>query len=207
MMLLYEYPPASDRAGMQRKAIRDLEEHKKMQKNMYKNLLLAAIIIAIGFLASPVIIKVVLWIIGVGNTITALLLYNVSSLSRNTKIYTKIYDDKIENCQAGIISKDLTYITFYYEDSIESYQNNRGDLLVKLKPGYKSSVYVEDKKEKRQVKPENNMLKLRFHDTKAKLFLIENLYEKINYPHKDYNVIEDEEDEDDKWDPLHKHGL
>ena len=48
--------------------------------------------------------------------------------------------------------------------------------------------------------------------TKGKLVLINDFYEKIGYPHKEYNKIEDEEDdyyseEDMKWDRLHKHGL
>ena len=206
-MPLYEYPQALDRQTRQLKAIQDLEEHKKMQKNMYKNLILAAIIITIGFFANLLIIKVVLWLIGIGNIITAVLLYNVSALSRDSKIYTKIYSDRLEHCQCNPITKSYTYITFYYDDAIESYQNNRGDIVVKLKDNYNTQVFLESKNEKKEIKPENNLLKLKFQDTKAKLFLIDNLYEQIKYPHKEYNVIEDEEDEDDLWDPLHKHGL
>ena len=206
-MLLYEYPHHMDRQARQVKAINDLNEHKKMQKNVYKNLLLGALIIVIGFLASITVIKVVLWLIGVGNIITALLLYNVSSLSKDPKAYTKIYDDKLEHCQAGILFKKHTYITLYYDDAIRSYQNNRGELIVELKDNYRSEVYIEDKNGKHKISPENNQLTIRFQDTQAKLYLINNLYEKINYPHKEYNIIEDEEDEDDKWDPLHKHGL
>ena len=42
--------------------------------------------------------------------------------------------------------------------------------------------------------------------------LINDFYEKIGYPHKEYNKLEDDEDdyyseEDMKWDKLHKHGL
>lgn len=206
-MLLYEYPKPADRQAKQLKAINDLNEHKKMQKNMYKNLLLGALIIAVGFLAGYTIIKAVLWIIGIGNMLTAMLLYNVSSLSRDPKVYTKIYDDRLEHCQSGIISKKHKYITFYYKDSLKSYQNNRGELIIELKEQYKSEIYIEDKSGKTKITPENNQLKIRFQDTQAKLYLLNNLYEKIQYPHKQYNVIEDEEDEDDKWDALHKHGL
>lgn len=60
--------------------------------------------------------------------------------------------------------------------------------------------------------PEDGMIALSFQDTKGKLVLINDFYEKIGYPHKEYNKIEDEEDdyyseEDMKWDRLHKHGL
>ena len=203
-MPLYEYPEQLDRQSKQLKALHDLDEHKKMQKNMYKNLILAAVIITIGFFANLLIIKVVLWLIGIGNVITALLLYNVSSLSRDSKLYTKIYEDRLEHCQGNPFTKSHTYITFYYDDAVESYQNNKGELIVKLKDNYKSKTYLENKNGKHTLKPEDNLLKIRFQDTKAKLFLINNLYEQIKYPHK---VSEDEEDEEDKWDPLHKHGL
>lgn len=206
-MILYEYPPRLDRQGKQLKIVRDLEEHKKMQKNMYKNLILAAIIITIGFFAQFTLIKIVLWLIGIGNALTALLLYNVSALSRDSKLYTRIYEDRLEHCQGSVISKKHTYIEFFYDDAVKSYQNPQGNLIVELKDGYKSSVYSEDKNGKTKISPDKNQLKIKFQDTKAKLYLIDNLYEQIKYPRKEYNVIEDEEDEDDKWDSLHKHGL
>ena len=147
-MLLYEYPQHLDRQEKQLKAIHDLEEHKKMQKNMYKNLILAAVIITIGFFANLLIIKVILWLIGSGNIITAILLYNISSLSRDTKLYSRIYEDKLEHCQGNPLSKSHTYIKFYYDDAVESYQNNNGDLIVKLKDNYHSEFLIQDKKGK-----------------------------------------------------------
>lgn len=206
-MILYEYPPKLDKQGKQLKIVHDIEEHKKMRKNMYKNLILAAIIFTAGFFPQLMIIKVILWVIGGGNALTALLLYNVSALSRDSKLYTRIYEDRLEHCQGSTFSKKHTYIEFYYDDAEKSYQDRQGDLIVELKNGYKTSVYVEDKNSKIKVSPENNQLRIKFQDTRAKLFLIENFYEQIKYPHKEYNVIEDEEDEDDKWDSLHKHGL
>ena len=206
-MLLHEYPKALDHQHKHLKAVHDLEEHQKMKKNMYKNLILAALIITIGFFASVLIIKIVLWLIGIGNAITGILLYNVSSLSKDSNIYTKIYDDHLEHCQGYTLSKKHTYITFYYDDSIESYQNNKGDLVIKLKDGYKTKIFLDNKKDKLEIQPKDNLLTLKFQDTESKLFLINNLYAKIIYPHKEYNIIEDEEDEDDLWDTLHKHGL
>lgn len=82
-----------------------------------------------------------------------------------------------------------------------------------LKKVERSSFVVKDKegREKAFV-PEDGMIALSFQDTKGKLVLINDFYEKIGYPHKEYNKIEDEEDdyyseEDMKWDRLHKHGL
>lgn len=206
-MLLYEYPPKLDIHGKQKKAIHDLNEHHKMRRNMFKNLILAGIIFVIGFFVNVIIIKVLLWIIALGNALTGLLLYNVSALSRDTSLYTRIYDDRLEHCQGNAISKKHTNVTLYYSDITKSYQNNHGDLIVHLKDEFKSTAETETRKGKESAVTENNILKLKFQDTKAKLYLIDNLYEKIKYPHKEYNIIDDEEDEDDKWDPLHKHGL
>ena len=178
-----------------------------MKKNMYKNLILAALIITVGFFASVLIIKIVLWLIGIGNAVTGILLYKVSSLSRDSKIYTKIYDDHLEHCQGYTLSKKHLYITFYYDDAVESFQSNKGDLIIKLKDGYRTEIFSDDKKGKIEIQPKDNLLTLKFQDTEAKLFLINNLYKEIKYPHKEYNIIEDEEDEDDLWDSLHKHGL
>ena len=35
-----------------------------------------------------------------------------------------------------------------------------------------------------------------FQDSKTKLFLLENLHEQIKYPKKNYNVIEDEDEDE-----------
>lgn len=206
-MLLYEYPPELDVYGKQQKAIHDLSEHKKMQNNMYKNLVLATVIFVIGFFVNVLIIKVLLWLIAVGNALTALLLYNVSALSRDTSLYTRIYDDRLEHCQGYTLSKKHTTVVLFYSDIIKSCQNNHGDIIVYLKDGHNCSAQTISKKGTENAVSQDNTLKLKFQDTKAKLFLIDNLYEQIKYPHKEYNIIEDEEDEDDLWDPLHKHGL
>lgn len=206
-MLLYEFPPKLDRKSRQLKAMHDLQEHKKMQKNMYKNLVLAAVIIAISFLVSVVLIKILLILIGVGNAAVALLLYQYTALSRDTKCYTKIFDDKIEHKQNSMISKKYTIAEIFYDDIEKSYQTNSGRLVFCLKKDFKSSFSIEEKGKIIKFIPQNNSFEMKFQDTKAKLFLIDNLYEKIKYPKKNYKVIDDEEDEDDKWDKLHKHGL
>ena len=40
LQAVYEYPPKLSRAERQVKAAHDIEEHRKMQRNMYKNILL-----------------------------------------------------------------------------------------------------------------------------------------------------------------------
>lgn len=206
-MLLYEYPPKLDRHGKQLKAAHDIQEHKKMQKNMYRNLLLGGIIIILGCAVPVMIIKILVLLIGVGNMATAYLLYKYSAMSRDTKCYTRIYEDRLEHCQGSLITGNHTEITLLYDDIDRSYQDPSGKLVVCLKDGNSVKLVSEKKNKRAEKELKENKVTLDFQDTKAKLFLIDKLYDKIKYPKKNYNVIEDEDDEDDKWDPLHKHGL
>lgn len=214
MQAVYEYPPKLSRAERQVKAAHDIEEHRKMQRNMYKNILLGVVIIIIGAVfASAVFAKVLLILLGACNCSVGGLMYWYYSLSRDADVYTRIYEDHIEHSQRMGLSKSYLHICLYYEEVEKSYQTNKGRLVCVLKNVEKSSFVVKDKegREKAFV-PEDGMIALSFQDTKGKLVLINDFYEKIGYPYKEYNKIEDEEDdyyseEDMKWDKLHKHGL
>ncbi len=192
-MLMYSYPPKLDKREQVLKAAHDLEEHRKMQKNMYKNLAIAAAIIVIGFLAPPVFVKVILWLIGAGNVVVALLLYRVYALSRSTECYCRIYDDHIEHCQITLITHIKTEIVLQYADIEKSYQDKRGRLIVCLKEGASPSVTNSKPYKFMDSELSQGRLMLDFQDTRAKLFLIENLHEQINYPKKEYNIIEDDD--------------
>ena len=192
-MLMYSYPPKLDKREQVLKAAHDLEEHRKMQKNMYKNLAIAGAIVVIGFLAPPLIVKVILWLVGAGNIFVALLLYRVYALSRSTECYTRIYDDHIEHCQITLITHIKTEIVLKYSDVDKSYQDKRGRLIVCLKSGAEPSVRNSKPYKFMDSELRSGRLMLDFQDTRAKLFLIENLHEQINYPKKEYNIIEDDD--------------
>ncbi len=195
-MLLYSYPPKLDKREMMLKAANDLAEHKKMQRNMYKNIILAAVIIAIGFFAPLMIVRVILWLIGAGNLITAVLLYQVYALSRNTDHYTKIYDDHIEHRQVSLIRKIVTTANVSYSDVEKSYQDKKGRLVLVLKEGAKPDVSFSKPYKYLQSELDAGRVVLDFQDTRTKLYMLDNLYEKINYPKKEYNIIEDEDEDE-----------
>ncbi len=206
-MLLYEYPPKLDRKGKQLKAVHDLEEHKKFQKNIYRNLILGIVIVVLGMLVPLAVLKIAVMLIGFCNIGMAFLLSRYSAMSRDTNCYTRIFDDRLEHKQGSLISKNYTSVVLYYADILKSEQTPSGRLTVWLKEGH--GLQLKQDKPTRNVENElkEGKITLNFQDTRAKLYLIENLHEEIKYPKKQYNVIEDEEDEDDLWDPLHKHGL
>ena len=195
-MLMYSYPPKLDKREQVLKAAHDLEEHRKMQRNMYKNLIIASAIVVIGFLAPVMIVKVLLWLIGAGNIFVALLLYRVYALSRSTECYTRIYDDHIEHCQITLITRIKTEIVLEYKDIERSYQDKRGKLIVCLKSGAQPSVTSSKPYKFMDSEISQGRLFLDFQDTRGKLFLIENLHEQIHYPKKEYNIIEDDDPDD-----------
>ena len=129
-------------------------------------------------------------------------------------MFTRIYEDHIEHSQRMGLSKSYLHICLYYEEVEKSYQTNKGQ--TRLRAEKCGEVKLCGKGQRGQGEsffvPEDGMIALSFQDTNGKLVLINDFYEKIGYPHKEYNKIEDEEDdyyseEDMKWDRLHKHGL
>ncbi|MBR4622486.1 MAG: hypothetical protein IKO44_03005 [Ruminococcus sp.] len=205
-MLLYEYPPKLNRREKQQKAANDIAEHKKMQKGLYKNLILGCIILLIAVFVPVLIVKVLFALIGFGNIIVALLLYRYSAMSRSTECFTRIYDDRLEHKQGSVLTGKYFSCVLYYSEVVKSEQTPQGDMFFTLTPDRTASSF-ENPNSRKQKELSQNTITLHFIDTKSKLYLIENLHEQIGYPKKQYNVIEDEEDEDDLWDPLHKHGL
>lgn len=195
-MLMYTYPPKLDKREQALKAARDIEEHKKMQRNMYKNITLALVITAMGFIVPLVIFKVILWLIGAGNLITAVLLYNVYAISRSDECYTRIFDDHLEHCQISLIRKIKTEIVLEYKDIERSQQDSRGRLIVYLKDGAKPDVNFSKNYKYMQSELDEGRLVIDFQDSKTKLFLLENLHEQIKYPKKNYNVIEDDDEDE-----------
>lgn len=213
-MLLYEYPPKLSHAGRQAKALHDLEQHRKIRRNMIKNIIIAAVILALSFFVNVLIVRVVLIVIALANAAVGGLLYWYNMLSFDTKLYSRIYDDHLEHSQRVGFSKRYLHAVIAYADVEKSEQDNHGNLLVTLKSDNSAELFTCDENgENRQAyELKDNTVSLRFADTKAKLTLVSDLYEKINYPHKEYKVIEDDDDdyytaEDKKWDSFGKHGF
>lgn len=213
-MLLYEFPPKLSHAGRQAKALHDLEQHRKIRRNMIKNIIIAAVILALSFFVNVLIVKAVLIVIALANAAVGGLLYWYNMLSFDTKLYSRIYDDHLEHSQRVGFSKRYLHAVIAYADVEKSEQDNHGNLLVTLKSDNSAELFTCDENgENRQAyELKDNTVSLRFADTKAKLTLVSDLYEKINYPHKEYKVIEDDDDdyytaEDKKWDSFGKHGF
>ena len=209
--MLYEYPPKLSRSEKQQKALHDLTEHRKMRKNMFRNLVLGGFITAVSFFADNILIKILLLVLGLLNIAVGALLYWYFAYWRQADVYTRIYEDHIEHSQRKGLSGSYLEVTLFYDEIKKSWQTNSGVLVCELENVSRSVFELRHKDGTKENIKAPGKAELSFQDTAAKLYLIDKLYEKIKYPHKEYNVIEDDDDyyskEDMEWDKLHKHGL
>ncbi len=177
---------------------------------MFKNLILGAAITLIGVLAENMLAKILLIILGLGNIAVAALLYWYFAYWRQADVYTRIYEDHLEHSQRKGKGAYLEVVIWFDEVS-RSWQTNSGVLVCELDNAKRSEFKLRDKKGGVSSLEAPQKAELVFQDTAAKLYLINELWEQIGYPHKEYNVIEDDDDyyskEDMEWDKLHKHGL
>lgn len=184
MALLYEYPKknisSSEKVAL---ANEKINERKKVNKMMLKSAVLLVVLLILAAFVKVVWLKVVLIIIGLFSFLTSLLFANSIRLSLDNDIFVKIYDDHIESFQPPAFGVKKRRITINYDEVIESNQTTLGSISFKLKGNKSESIY--------------------FTDGAAKRFFIENCYDKINYPKKEYidypDIEEEKDDPDYKW--------
>ena len=192
---LYVFPPKLSRTEKQAKALNDLAEHRKISKQMYRNLILAGVIFALSLFVKFIIIKILLILLAAGNAAVGIILYRYYTLSRDTRLYTHIYPDRLEHLQKLGLMGDMLKVTLYYNEVERSSQDGRGNMCFKLKKCVKSQFAKVDKKgAESPYQLKDNLAVLKFIDTKAKLTLIDKFHDEINYPKKNYNVITDDDD-------------
>lgn len=184
MALLYEYPKKNI-SGKEKIALakEKIEERKKVNKMLIKSVVLLAVLLILAVFVSVVWLKVVLIVIGLFSFSTTFLFASSIRLSLDEDVYVKIYDDRIESYQPPAIGVKKHLVKINYSDVIESNQTTMGSISFKLKNGESDSIY--------------------FVDGATKKFFIENCYDKVNYPKKDYieypDIEEEKDDPDYSW--------
>lgn len=198
-MLLYEYPPEQDKRTSSIIEFNASMERKKIRKNAIKNVVIGVAVAALSFAVPNIPIRIFVLALSGFELFIAYFLYR-STLSINSKNdRTKIYDDHIEHRQTGVMSGRITEFNICYEDIESSAQNAVGDLVIKLKEKNNAEV-KRVKGDKTEALPlKNNCALLVFNSSEPKYYMINNLYEKIKYPKKEYLPYVDDEEEDDTW--------
>lgn len=195
-MLLYEYPPKVDKRTAQLLEFSAVGERKKVRKNALKSIVIGLIIVLIGIFIDNIPVKILILFIGAYNLFAAYLLYKSASQINDNNNWTKIYDDHIEHSQSGVVVGKTFEMTFYYDDILRTTQNSMGELVFEFTNTDKVTYRIISKKGSDDLIVKDNKLSLYFLNSKPKLYLIENFYEKIKYPKKNYLPYEDDEDEE-----------
>lgn len=211
---IYEYPGGMTRSERQAAALLRLEQHRKLRRQMIRNIILAAVIGALSFLCPVIFIRVLLILIALGNLGVGLVLYSIQLAAIDEGQFLKVYPDRLEHRMAlGLTGKHQTSV-IYFDEIVSAKQDSLGRLAVTVSPSKdsRSRFYIEDRQGRRtDLLLKDNTVQLRFPEAAPKLWLIENCWEKLHYPKKEYKKLDDSDDyytdEDKAWDPLHKHGL
>lgn len=186
-MLLYKFPKKLSASEQIEQAGEQIKVNKRIRKLKIQNLILLVVICILLWRVPIIWLKFLTAFILLICIVFNSLILMVVKRQEDSGAYTKIYDDHIEHKQARLFNlKKTNYkeVTVFYNDIISTSQDAFGNLQFKLKSGEIVSMY--------------------FCDTEAKLYLINNLYEKIKYPKKEYRDLSadevwDKEDPDFNW--------
>lgn len=186
-MLLYKFPKKLSASEQIEQAGERMKINKKIRKLKLQNVILLAVICLLLWRVPAIWLKLLItFILLICIAFNSLILMSIKRQG-DSGAYTKIYDDRIEHKQANLFNlKNTNYreVTVSYKDIVSSSQDAFGNLQFKLISGEIVSLY--------------------FCDTDAKIYLINNLYEKIKYPKKEYkdlsvDEVSDKDDPDYNW--------
>lgn len=181
-MLLYKFPKKLSASEQIEQASEQMKINKKIKKLKIQNVILIAAAILLVWRVPIIWLKILTaFFLLACFAVNSLILMSVKR-QEDSGAYTKIYDDRIEHKQANLFNlKKSKYkeITVFYKDIIASVQDVFGNLQFKLQNGEIVSLY--------------------FCDANTKLFLINNLHEKIKYPKREFKDLSSDEvlDKDD----------
>ena len=181
-VLLYKFPKKLSASEQIEQAGERMKINKKIRKLRIQNIILLAVIIILLWRVPVIWLKLLTaFILLIYIAFNSLIIMSVRR-QEDSGAYTKIYDDRIEHKQANLFNlKKTNYreVTVFYNDIKSSYQDAFGNMQFRLIGGEIVSLY--------------------FCDTDAKLYLINNLYDKIKYPKKVYRDLSSDEttDKDD----------
>lgn len=181
-MLLYKFPEKLSAQEQIERTAEQMKINKKIKKLKIQNVILLAAAVLLIWRVPVIWLKfLTAFFIAACIAVNSLIMLSVKR-QEDSGAYTKIYDDRIEHKQANLFNlKKSKYkeITVFYKDIKASAQDVFGNLQFKLQNGEIVSFY--------------------FCDTNTKLFLINNLHEKIKYPKREFKDLSSDEvlDKDD----------
>lgn len=199
-MLLYQYPPKSDKRTKQLLEFHAAGERKKLKKEAFKNIVIALSVILLTFFIDNIAVKIFTLAVSAFFVFLAYVICTSAKQYNNNNDWTRIYDDKIEHSQNCFASQKVMEFTVKYSDIESTHQDWLGRLIINLKEDHTVKAAVKKRDTIKALKIKKNCISLSFNNTQPKLYLIKEMSEKIKYPKKEYISYKDYEDDWDDFD-------
>ncbi len=175
-MLLYEYPDKKDIAAQRRQMAMTAAKRKKLRTKSIVIYIMSAAVFLLGLTAEGIFAKVAICFLAVVSAALNVVTAQLASMS-DPKEKTKVYDDGFTHETKSFLGKKRAF-DIRFEDVLKTVQSSSGDLVITLKSG--------------------DILTVPFVVTKTKLFLLNELHEQLKYDKKQYNVITDDDEYEEK---------
>lgn len=195
MSTIYQYPSAKDKQLARREMPKRLAARKKLLRRLYLSVAVSVVIAVIAVFSHNVAATVLLLLLSAISLLVSVVAVRISLVSFETE-ETVIYDDYKLIHTTALMKGGKRRFEIKLTDALKSYQDSVGNLVFELSD--KSSASVTDIKKKKEIaRKSERTVTVIIRTTKTKLFLINELYEIIHYPKKSYNVIEDDDFDED----------
>ena len=175
-MLLYEYPDKKDIAAVRRQMAAVAVKRKKLRTRSIVIYIMSAAVFLLGLTAEGIFAKIAICFLAVVSAALNVVTAQLAFMS-DPKENTKVYDDGFTHETKSFFGKKKAF-DICFEDISKTVQSSSGDLVITLKSG--------------------EILTVPFVVTKTKLFLLNELHKQLKYDKKQYNVITDDDEYDEK---------
>lgn len=194
MSTIYSYPSNKDKQLLRREAPKRLVARKKLTRRLTLSVVASLVIAVIAVMSGNAIATVLLLMLSVLSLLVSVFAVKISLLSFEEE-ETVILDDYTMLHTTALMKGGKRSYKIKLSDVKKSYQNSVGDMVFELQKGVATITDKKGKKESTSTK--EGVITVIIRTTKTKLFLINELNEIINYPKKNYNIIEDDYLDDD----------
>lgn len=175
-MLLYEYPDKKDIAAIRRQMAAVAVKRKKLRTRSIVIYIMSAAVFLLGLTAEGIFAKIAICFLAVVSATLNVVTAQLASMS-DPKEKTVVTDEGFTHETKSFFGKKKTF-DIRFEDISKTVQNSSGDLVITLKSG--------------------DILTVPFIVTKTKLYLLNELHKQLKYDKKQYNVITDDDEYEEK---------
>lgn len=198
-MLLFSYPPPMTVNEKRIFKFNAKINNTKYKKALRKNLIISIIIISISFLSDSLLGKLLLIGVAIFNSLLALFVYKQGCIDISSNSFTKIYDDKIVHSEPFKFFNRYKKFVIEYDTIISSMQDLTGNFVFLINKDCYDIDIVKNNSKLKTKHIKNNKISVRFYSSDTKLYIINNLSDKVKYKAKGYKGADYSDKDKDDW--------